>query len=161
MLLSFIDHPPSATDDVTFGGSSCGVQKRRPDTLWIGEDRVVSIEIDEKGGHPDRDPSCEMAKMQDQATAFYALLGKVVPIFYLRFNPDESGCGTSLDDRVRRVSSRVNTLLSQNLTDIVKGDNHLRIHVEYHFYHEKCTHHIDAVREDDAFQIVECNTQAT
>jgi hypothetical protein len=76
----------------------------------------------------------------------------------VRFNPDESGCGTSLDDRVRKVASRVNTLLSsQNLTgtDPVQGDGHLRIHVEYHFYHEKCAHHIDAVRKNNAFQIME------
>jgi hypothetical protein len=88
MLLAKIEHPPSGLDEAV-GGQTCGEGIRRPDMVWIWKDRIISIEIDERGGHPDREPSCEIDKMQGQASSWYKLLGgTVVPVFYIRFNPD-------------------------------------------------------------------------
>ena len=144
-LLSLINHPPSAIDDVLLGGDACGEKMRRPDTMWIGHDRVVSIEVDEKGGHPDREPSCEIDKMQSQAECMYKLLGRFVPVYYVRFNPDESGCYTPLDKRIAHVAARVNDLISMQIKG--DGDDDHKIFVEYHYYHSKCENHIRAAQQ--------------
>ena len=144
MLLDLINFPPSATDDILLGGQGCSEKQRRPDTLWIGEDRAISVEIDERGGHPDREPSCEIDKMQGQAQSLYILLGRVVPVYYVRFNPDESDCGTPLGVRIARVASRVNELISMPAED--EGHRHT-VFVEYHYYHSKCLKHIHAAQQ--------------
>jgi hypothetical protein len=52
-LLPELPHPPSALDDTMFG-QTCDVNKRRrPDFMWEGPDRVVILEVDERGGHSD------------------------------------------------------------------------------------------------------------
>ena len=62
LLLSQIVHPASAQDDTLFGGGECDASRRRPDLLWLGHDRVVTLEIDEHS-HRDRTTSCELGKM--------------------------------------------------------------------------------------------------
>ena len=142
LLLARIEHPPSGLDE-TVGGQTCGEGTRRPDMVWIWKDRIISIEIDEHGGHPDREPSCEIDKMQGQASSWYKLLGgTVVPIFYIRFNPDESGCHTTLDVRIEVVASIVNSLLKMR----IEGVDHMRLHVWYYFYHPKCRKHIESTK---------------
>lgn len=147
-LCKLINHEPSATDDILLGGSECKTEqkRRRPDTLWIWKDRVVSVEIDENGGHPDRISECEIDKMQSQAFSIYTKLGnRIVPVYYLRFNPDESNCSTPLETRILRVADRVNKLLSMKLP----GDEAelCKIFVEYYYYHTKCFKHIEAARK--------------
>jgi hypothetical protein len=154
MLLAKIDHPPSGLDhDAGVGGSACKEPRRRPDTVWCWKDRIVSIEIDEGGGHPDREPSCEIDKMQGQASSWYKLLGgTIVPVFYVRFNPDESGCYTKMEARVEAVADRVNSLLKMSL----EGVDCLRLHVWYYFYHTKCQKHVDATTALTGSFVVHC-----
>lgn len=141
LLLSQIVHPVSAQDDTLFGGGECDASRRRPDLLWLYTDRVVTLEIDEHS-HRDRTTSCELGKMHDQFVAWQALLGSV-PVFYIRFNPDEyDGQRTLLDDRVSAVAQRVNELLTMDVT----GYSSLVPHVEFFYYHSNAQHHIEGVR---------------
>lgn len=141
LLLSQIAHPASAQDNATYGGEGCDARLRRPDTLWLGLDRVVSLEVDEHS-HRDRTTSCELAKMHDQFVAWQKLVG-FVPVFYVRFNPNEydGGCAP-LDHRVAAVARRVNELLTMD----VKERSSLVPHVEYHYYHSDGRHHIEGAR---------------
>ena len=141
LLLAQIDHPVSAQDDTTYGGNGCDAVKRRPDLLWLGLDRVVSLEVDEHS-HKDRSTSCELGKMHDQFVAWQTLIG-CVPVFYVRFNPDEfDGGRISLDDRVCAVARRVNELLTMDVSEC----SSLVPHVEFHYYHSSAQHHMDGVR---------------
>ena len=141
LLLAQVDHPASAQDDTMYGGYGCDAARRRPDVLWLGIDRVVSLEVDEHS-HQERSTSCELGKMHDQFVAWQTLMG-CVPVFYVRFNPDEfDGGHISLDDRVRAVARRVNELLTMD----VSGFTQLIPHVEFFYYHSKSRHHMDGVR---------------
>jgi hypothetical protein len=141
-LLISQTHPPSALDDVHFGGIGCDAAPRRPDTLWLGQDRVVSLEIDERS-HEDRITSCELAKMHDQFVAWQALVG-CVPVFYVRFNPDAFDGGiVSLEERIRVAARRVNELLTMDVAAFTT----LVPHVEFLYYHSNAKPHIDGVRD--------------
>ena len=124
---------------------------RRPDVLWLGADRIVSLEVDEHS-HRERTTSCELGKMHDQFVAWQKLVG-CVPVFYVRFNPDEfDGERTSLEDRVHTVARRVNKLLTMDVTDYTS----LVPHVEFFYYHSNAQHHIDGVKSaPDSFVCVQ------
>jgi len=101
----------------------------------------VTLEIDEHS-HRDRTTSCELGKMHDQFVAWQTLLGSV-PVFYIRFNPDEyDGQRTLLDDRVSAVAQRVNELLTMDVTVC----SSLVPHVEFFYYHSNAQHHMEGVR---------------
>ena len=139
--MSKIEHPPSSLDNAMFGGKGCDAGIRRPDSVWLGKDRVVSVELDEHS-HQDRVSECEVGKMYDQFVAWQTLLG-CVSVFYVRFNPDEyDGTKTSVDERVEAVARRVGYLLTMDIT----GYSTLAPHVEFHYYHSKAEKHVDAVR---------------
>ena len=141
LLLSQINHPVSAKDDTMYGGDECDAGRRRPDMLWLGFDRVVSLEVDEHS-HYDRDTSCELGKMHDQFVSWQTLVG-CVPVFYVRFNPNEfDGERVSLEDRIIFAARRVNTLLTMDVTHW----SPLVPYVEFLYYHSNAKHHINAVR---------------
>ena len=152
LLLAQIDHPPSAQDDVLFGGVGCDAGRRRPDLAWFGRDRVIKVGIDEHS-HDDRTVSCEMGKMHDQFVSWQKLLGCAVPVFYLKLNPDAyDGPNTRLDTRLSIVANRVNELLTM---DDISAFTTLVPHVEYFYYHSKAAFHIDAVRNAvDSFVLI-------
>ena len=66
-LASAIDHPFSAADDTLFGQTCDVTKKRRPDLLWLGEDRCILVEVDERGGHsdPSYTPECDFGWAMD------------------------------------------------------------------------------------------------
>lgn len=150
LLMAQISHPASAQDDTLFGGGQCDASRRRPDVLWLGFDRVVSLEIDEHS-HRDRATSCELGKMHDQFVAWQTLVG-CVPVFYIRFNPDEyDGKRTVLDDRVSAVAQRVNELLTMDVT----GYSSFVPYVEFFYYHANARHHMEGVRDaPDSFVLL-------
>jgi hypothetical protein len=149
MLLPLISHEPSATDDTLFGHGCDVVRRRRPDLLWLGQDRVVMLEIDERGGHSDANysPQCDLGWVMDMNAALISLYrdnayneGNVPHVVVIRFNPDE--CDTqrvSLDDRVSVVAERVNYYLTVDISRL--GCSFLPL-LEYHYYHSKCRPHI-------------------
>lgn len=141
LLLDIIDFPPSSKDDTVFGGNTCNASKRRPDLLWLWFDRVVSLELDEHS-HRDRSTLCELGKMHDQFVSWQTLIGPV-PVFYIRFNPDEfDGERTTVEHRISTVAQRVNELLTMD----VEMYSPLVPHVEFFYYHSCSQHHIDAIK---------------
>ena len=151
LLLQRIKHPPSAQDDVLFGGAGCDASIRRPDVLWLWKDRVIKLGIDEHS-HVDRTSECEIGKMHDQFVSWQTLLG-LVPVFYIKFNPDEyDGERIELDDRLEHIANRIDELLTIDVSKYSK----LVPHVEYWYYHSKASHHINAVKKaSDSFIL--CN----
>jgi len=137
--------PPSGVDDLVLGGTACDLPKRRPDLVWMGTDRVVFLEIDENGGHPDRLSSCELAKVWDQALAVQALLGPV-PIWLLRLNPDACDrLRIKLETRCEIVSKEINRLLNLDLAEFkTNPELCLRPNIAYFYYHTQCQFQIDA-----------------
>ncbi len=141
LIQDAVGFPASSIDDVMIGGATCDTHKRRPDFSWVSEDRVIFGEIDENGGHPDRESSCELAKMWDQMIAVQKAMGTHIRVFYVRLNPDAyDGGDVSIDHRVEEFGNMVKILLTAELTDY----NPAIPHVKYLYYHSKCQFHIDA-----------------
>jgi hypothetical protein len=151
LISAAVGFPASAMDDVVLGGTGCDAAKRRPDWGWFWKDRAVFVEIDEGGGHPDREPSCELAKMHDQAFAAQRLLGPV-PVWFFRFNPDEcDGPRVCLDDRVSLLADAVTRVLTLDITELSTAVPR----VCYMFYHSKCAFQAEAARKAvDSFVVI-------
>lgn len=147
LLLSLVNHPPSAQDDTMFGMTCDVVRRRRPDLLWLGKDRAVICECDENGGHGrgNYTPECDLGWIMDMNAALVALNGgRLINLYVIRWNPDGSDTTKlCLDDRVAHVASRVNHF---NAMDLCDADPR-RPTVEYHFYHTKCWRHIEYALE--------------
>jgi hypothetical protein len=132
--------PPSAVDNVTVGGPSCAVARRRPDVAWVLPTFVVNLEIDEDS-HTNRQPSCEVGKAQD--TRFGAE-GGGKPLVIIRYNPDQYTDGTTEDRRRLEYLARVIKFCI--LLDI--RDLHpLHPNVIFLHYHRRAQKHIDAIRD--------------
>jgi hypothetical protein len=153
-LLALIEHPPSATDDILFGQTCDVVKKRRPDFCWQGTDRVVILEVDERGGHGSTNytPECDLGWIMDMNSAIVQLFqknslngGRVPLVSLVRFNPDEyDGPRTSLDQRIGVISARINYLLKRPIDEFCA----LRPEVEFHYYHSKCVDKLDYIRSN-------------
>ena len=145
-LLPLVKHPPSIVDEMVGNknGGCDSFTSRRPDLAWISEDkrRIVEVEIDEDGGHPDRETSCEIGKICDQADAFNKLAGLVANYYVIRFNPDRCD-GTPLKERIKVVAHRINELLFATPFE----DKMLLPQVDYYYYHESCYFQIEAAKE--------------
>ena len=61
MIIEAFGHEPYSKDKTQATDAACdGIQKRRPDLVWINPGKVaVVVEIDEDS-HSDRDSSCEL-----------------------------------------------------------------------------------------------------
>ncbi|RYE70752.1 MAG: hypothetical protein EOO81_07385 [Oxalobacteraceae bacterium] len=142
-LLQLVDPPPSITDDALLGGRGCDSEsRRRPDLAWFGSDRAIFVEIDEDGGHPDRDPSEELEKVWTQTAAAKHLIGEHAVVFMLRFNPDvyDGPRHFNLEVRLRVLAADINRFCTQDLTEMEASVPH----VGYYFYHSRAQHHIRA-----------------
>tara|TARA_B100000945_G_scaffold294356_1_gene271001 strand:+ start:349 stop:1707 length:1359 start_codon:yes stop_codon:yes gene_type:complete len=145
--------PPSGEDDTIFGQTCDVVKKRRPDLIWINQDRVVIGEVDENGGHGtvNYTPECDFGWVMDMSSALIKLFqtnnwneGKMPHIFVIRMNPDE--CDTNpkpLKDRIQLFADRINYYCTCSLDEY-----EARVpNIEYHFYHTKCYKHIEYAKE--------------
>ncbi len=167
LLIDAIGVAATIADDATLGGAGCDASVRRPDLLFVRagaipdniavpgmliDGRIVCVEIDEQGGHPDNDPSCESGKMWDQTVALKRLCGETTRIFFVRFNPDAYDAQhVTLDDRIATVATHVRELLEDGWYNFETANVP---HVSYHYYHSKCQHHINYVRaRPDSFNI--------
>jgi hypothetical protein len=89
---------PSAADNTMIGG--CGFGRYRPDLAFVMTDRVIIIEIDENGGHPEYASTCESKRMANIAESIHITNG-VLPIVFLRLNPDRYHHKMVLEDRIK------------------------------------------------------------
>jgi hypothetical protein len=143
-LILFDLPPPSGADNLLLGGKGCDAATRRPDLVWLGTDRAIFLEIDENGGHPDRETSCELAKIWDQTSSIKQLLGEHIFIFFIRFNPDACDrIKIRLEKRCEIISNEIKRILHLNTTEL-QNLNASRPYVSYFFYHTKCQFQIDA-----------------
>lgn len=114
----------------------------QPITLVNG--RAVCIEIDENGGHADREPICESGKIWDQTVALKQLCGETLQVFFLRFNPDEyDGARSTLEQRIKNVGAHCRWLLDEGWRTFPAST---APHISYHYYHSKAAHQIGFVR---------------
>lgn len=143
MLTVLLQFEPSAADNITLGGKACdNAGTRRPDTLYIGPDRCIILEVDEDS-HQDRETLCELAKVSDQSIAIKHIKGADFPVVHVRFNPDACDAGRySLDVRVKILADHIRNLLTCTLSDEEKLYNR----VDFFFYHSCAANHIDGVK---------------
>ena len=136
------------------------VKRRRPDNIWFGEDRVIVLEVDEKGGHGSSNYSaeCDLGWIMDLNAAIVTIYrgrnmnyGNVPHFLVLRFNPDEyDGGNVSLDTRIDCIGGRVNELMTCDLS--WKEAHHP--YIEYHYYHTKCADKIQWAKQNpDAVRV--------
>jgi hypothetical protein len=142
MLLPLVP-PPSAIDNVTIGGAACNTDRRRPDTGWVGTDRVLLIENDEQS-HEEREIACELAKNDSSR---FGLQGggvdghSLVPVIILRFNPDACDRPVpNLQGRVARLAELIHFYLTCPLSMLCPH----RVNLHYCFYGKNGRKHIDA-----------------
>ena len=139
-------HPPSARDNVLL--NSCDAHddahRRRPDSTWVGADRVVHVEVDEDS-HGDREVSCEEAKNHE---THFGIEGDLKPTLMLRFNPHTHGqtrvLADDLENRLCVLARELHTALTAPLADL--SLDALRTNVRYLFYGPEGQKHIDAAR---------------
>ena len=154
LLVDAVGWAPSAADNLMLGGSGCdGVRRRRPDLAWVGSDRVVFAEIDEDGGHPNREPACELAKVWDQTEAVKRLLGEATVVLFIRINPDQfDGARVGWPERAAEFGRQVRDFLASDLS----GFNAHHPHLRYMFYHSNSGHQIEAARaQEDSLVVLE------
>lgn len=168
LLVTYADGTPFPLDqqDERRGGGlgTSSTKKRRrecdtttnyyPDALWIRRDAhgrallVINVEVDEHS-HGDRDPECEMGKIDGTNVSVQDRLGKegvapgvvvkrpMVPFVVFRFNPNAyDKAKVKLEDRVRVLADLVNSYAHLDAEAIAKLQTHAPIlHVMY--YHTK------------------------
>ena len=143
MIIDAFGHEPYSKDKTMATDAACdGIQRRRPDLVWIVPGKVaVVVEIDEDS-HFGRDTSCELRKISEQSEAIQMMEGcECIPVYTIRVNPDAyDGGNVSREDRAERVA--------EILSDIIHGDHEYEqngfMKVIFCYYHSKSQHHIDA-----------------
>ena len=143
MIIKLIKFEPSLIDSSIIGNSCQGLEKRRPDFIYVLPNVVIVIEIDE-GSHAHYESSCEMAKICQQNAAIQLCEGlENVDVITIRLNPDAYHIGkVSRETRAKAVADRVNELIDEYHDKLYERTGYQR--VEYYYYHEKAQHHIDA-----------------
>jgi hypothetical protein len=130
---------PSAVDNITVGGPSCAVARRRPDIAWVLPTHVVNLELDEDS-HSNRMPSCEVGKAQD--TRFGAE-GGAKPLVMIRYNPDQYTDGTT--ENLHRLQYLARVI--KFCVGMESGQLHpLHPNIIFLHYHSRAKKHIDAIR---------------
>ena len=117
--------------------------------MWQGPDRVVILEVDERGGHSDSSYTalCDLAWVIDMNSSIINLWrennyndGKLPHVFVIRFNPEKCDrMDVDLDDRIEQIAKRITYYLTVDLSTI---DSPERPFLEFWYYHTKCFGHI-------------------
>ena len=134
--------PPPSANDNKLTGTECGESKRRADLVWIGQDRVIQVEIDEDE-HKNRSVDCELAKMDSSKWGLH-YEDQCKPMVFVRFNPD--GCQTE-EEFCQRCSHLV-CVVEQHLT--MQMSNTLKTRVCY-LYYSDTNKHLLAANEKEHF----------
>ena len=133
--------PPSANDSQL---TDCGEDKRRADLIWIGQDRVVQIEIDEDE-HKNRSVDCELGKIDSSKWGLHPE-DQCKPMFFIRFNPD--GCET--EEEFHQRCTYLVSVVKKHLT--MEVSNTLKTHVCYLYYSDN-NKHLLAAKEKEQFVV--------
>ena len=140
-LLKMGMFPPSAMDDVLFGGKECSMmnKRRRPDLIWVtnDDDRVLIVEVDENSHlNMGYQPSCESSWISDMADVC-GVLGKTAP-HIIRFNPDAyDGGNVNINVRLEALYEKIEHFLTKPYEPQNEPS------VEYMYYHSSARKYID------------------
>ena len=139
------DCPPSAIDDrsLPLGGTTCGMDRSvYPDVLWQLSDRTVVLEIDENShARGNYTPSCDLKRASDLVEATHRVMGRVVPVFIVRFNPNAyDGSVVNLSARIEALAQLLNKLINCDLSFY----NPAIPHMWYLYYHSNASDFVQA-----------------
>ena len=123
----------------------CNVEgKVLPDIMWVFEDRIISIEIDEHS-HCDREVSCELKKVDE--TRFGTIVsdeGHSLPLIVLRFNPSAyDGARLTTEYKHQKLVERFKYHKNAPIGNYQPNQGN----VEFLFYHSNAQKHIDAAKK--------------
>jgi hypothetical protein len=145
LIIDQVGFEPNSKDKTIASGSACkGLDKRRPDLLWVVQGQVaVVVEIDEHSHSSGYEPSCETAKISEQNFAIQKLEGcENIPVFTIRVNPDSYDVETvQKETRAKMVANKVKELL--------KGEYEPNAYSKVFFccYHTSSEHLIEEYRK--------------
>ena len=118
--------------------------------MWQGPDRVVILEVDERGGHSDSNYTalCDLAWVIDMNSSIVELwrknkynYGRLPHVFFIRFNPDDCDrMRVNLDVRINKIAERIKHYITVDLSTI---DSPERPFLEFWYYAPKCFGHIE------------------
>ena len=144
LIIDQVGFEPNSKDKTIASGSECkGLDKRRPDLLWVVEGTVaVVVEIDEHS-HSGYEPSCEARKISEQTLAIQKLDGcQNVPVFTIRVNPD------SYDVKIVQKETRAD-MVANKVKELLKGEYERNGYAKLFFccYHTRSKHLIEEQRK--------------
>lgn len=145
MIIEQVGFEPNCKDKTLSTGAKCkGLDKRRPDLLWVIKNKVaVVVEIDEKS-HVEYEPSCEIRKISEQNLAIQQLDDcENIPVYTIRVNPD------TYDKKRITLQTRAETV-AKKVREILDDDSHERqgyAKIFFYCYHSKADHIIEAQRK--------------
>ena len=100
----------------------------------------IIIEIDESRGHGDRDPTCEMARLD----ALKWGIDEIIPTIIVRVNSDESH-EVSMEDKIRAVTQYVLNLLESPHDHLFAGIDEYAVTVMQYLFYPKDSPHVKMV----------------
>jgi len=139
MIIAEVGHEPNIIDKSLAHDTACkGIEKRRPDLLWVVKGSVaVVVEIDEDS-HKEREASCELSKVSEQNYAIQ-IMDANIPVYTIRVNPDAyDKRRVNVIERARVVGRIVRKLLAGTY------DRNAYAKVLFCYYHSHSAHLIDA-----------------
>ena len=146
MIIEKLGFEPNCKDKSLSTGAKCkGLDHRRPDLLWVIENKVaVVVEIDEDSHSSGYEPSCEIRKISEQNLAIQQLDDcENIPVYTIRVNPD------AYDKKRITLKTRAETV-AKKVREILDDDSHERqgyAKIFFYCYHSKADHIIEAQRK--------------
>ena len=153
MIIDIVGFPPNSKDKAIAVGANCkGLDRRRPDLLWVIENKVaVVVEIDEDSHRNNYESSCEIRKISEQNLAIQQIVDcENIPVHTIRVNPNEYDViDIPLETRAKTVGEKVNEILK---LDSHESNGYAKLY--FYCYHSKAGHMIDAQRKHWTVEIM-------
>ena len=145
------DFEPSSADDKMLGSKKdCpSVPVTRPDLSYVGQDRVLYVEVDEDE-HRDRKVSCEQRKF-DGAKWGLAEDLRVLPTILIRFNPH----GGPFEDVLERLMEVVYKYRTTPIADLNLDPRHDFVVNAVYMFYTPTSKHIRNAREQASIHVAE------
>ena len=152
LIIDQVGFEPTSKDKIVASGPACkGLDKRRPDLLWVVHGQVaVVVEIDELSHISGYEPSCEVAKITEQNYAIQMSDGcKMIPVYTIRVNPD------SYD--VKKVQKKTRAkMVANKVKELLKGEYEPNGYAKVFFccYHTSSNHLIEKHKKNFPWEIM-------
>jgi hypothetical protein len=144
LIIDEVRFEPNSKDKAIASASNCkGLDRRRPDLLWVVGGKVaVVVEIGEHS-HSGYEPSCEVRKMSEQNLAIQQTEGcENIPVFTVRVNPYTYA--------VKRVQKRTRAkMVADKVKELLNGEYESNGYAKLYFccYHTSSNHLIEEQRK--------------